>query len=176
MTMNRLLKKIKEVVYSLALSKERYARHVGVRIGKNCMIATRKWSSEPYLIFIGDNVQVTNDVYFHTHGGGHVARKDFPNFDVFGKIIIKDGAYIGSGSHIMPGVTIGKQVLVAAGSIVTKSVPDKMVVAGNPAKIICSVADYIEKNKKYNVNTKGLSFKEKKHYLLSLDDEMFIHK
>ena len=140
------------------------------------MIATRKWSSEPYLIFIGNNVQVTKDVYFHTHGGAHVARKEYPTFDLFGKIVIKDGAYIGAGSHILPGVTIGEQVLVAAGSVVTKSVPDRVVVAGNPARVVCSVADYIEKNKKYNVNTKGLSSGEKKEYLSNLGDEMFIHK
>ena len=168
--------RIKNKLYSIVLPPKQYAQYIGVNIGKNCLIATKKWSTEPYLIFIGNNVQVTVDVYFHTHGGGHVARKENPLFDLFGKIIIKDWAYIGSGAHIMPGVTIGEGALVAAGSIVTKSVPDRMIVAGNPARVICSVDDYIEKNKKYSLGIKGMSPEEKKRYLLNLNEEMFIHK
>lgn len=49
---------------------EKQARHYGVTIGENCLIATRRWPSEPYLITIGNNVQITEDVWFHTHGGG----------------------------------------------------------------------------------------------------------
>ena len=48
----------------------------------------------------------------------------------------------------MPGVTVGDNVLIAAGSIVTKSIPSNVVVAGNPARFICSIEDYIERNKK----------------------------
>lgn len=51
------------------VSPEKYARHLGVRIGQHCLISTRYWSSEPYLIRIGNNVQVTDNVSFHTHGG-----------------------------------------------------------------------------------------------------------
>ena len=52
------------------INKEKYARHLGVNIGKNCLIATTHFSSEPYLITIGNNVQVTDSVHFHPHGGG----------------------------------------------------------------------------------------------------------
>lgn len=76
----------------------------------------------------------------------------------------------------MPGVTIGEGALVAAGSVVTKSVPPHVVVGGNPAKYICTVGEYIERNKKYNSGTKSLSFKEKKNILQSLPDEKFIKK
>lgn len=76
----------------------------------------------------------------------------------------------------MPGVTIGEGSIVAAGSVVTKSVPDGMVVGGNPAKIICSVNDYLQRNTKYNLKTKGMSIKNKKRYLLSLNDDVFIKK
>lgn len=99
------------------------ARMLGVKLGKNVLVSTKKWSTEPWLITIGNNVQVTKDVYFHTHGGGHVARSLYPDFDCFGSIVVEDDAYIGSGTHIMPGVTIGKGCLVAAGSVVTKSTP-----------------------------------------------------
>ena len=143
-------------------SPEKQARHLGVTIGKNCLIATRNWSSEPYLITIGNHVQVTENVYFHTHGGGNVVRRSIPDFDCFGKIKIEDWAYIGSGSHILPGVTIGEGALVAAGSIVTKSVPANTIVGGNPAKILCTVDEYISRNFKFNVKTYGMSVDEKR--------------
>lgn len=52
------------------VNEEKYARHIGVNIGKHCLIATTHFSSEPYMITIGNNVQVTDNVYFHPHGGG----------------------------------------------------------------------------------------------------------
>ena len=171
-----MIQRIIKTICKMMMTPKRYARHIGVKFGKNCLIATKNWSSEPYLIEIGDNVQVTHNVSVHTHGGSHIARKMIPNFDMFGKVIIKDGAYIGAYSQIMPGVTIGEGSLVAAGSIVTKSVPAGVVVAGNPAKYICTVEEYIERNKKYKLGTKGLSFEEKKKVLLSTDEDKFIKK
>lgn len=153
-----------------------YARHLGVVVGENCFISTRNWSTEPYLIKIGNNVQVTQDVYFHTHGGAHIARRKYPKFDVFGKIEVKDWAYIGSGTHIMPGVTIGEGSLVAAGSIVCRSVPDNELWGGCPAKFICTVNEYIERNLPFNLNSKHLSSEEKKKLLRSLPNDSFIKK
>ena len=171
-----LWKKVSDLYWRYIKSPEKYARYLGVEIGENCLIATRYWSSEPYLIKIGSNCQITAGVRFHTHGGGNVIREKYPNFDVFGKVVVEDWAYIGACSQIMPGVTIGKGSLVAAGSIVTKSVPPGMVVGGNPARIICSVEQYIENNLKYNLNTKGLDSNKKKQVLLSLSDDMFLKK
>lgn len=171
-----MLYKLKKLYYRLFGSGVEYARYIGVQFGENCFFATKNWSSEPYLIEIGNNVQITKDVTIHTHGGGHVARMKYPNFDTFGKVVIKDWVYIGAYSQIMPGVTIGKGSLVAAGSIVTKSVPDGVVVAGNPAKLICTVEDYINRNIKYNTDTKGLSVVEKKKILLELVESKFIKK
>lgn len=157
-------------------SPERYARHIGVSIGKNCLIATRNWPSEPYLITIGNNVQITNCVSIHCHGGGQVVRKQVPDFDVFGKVVIKDWAYVGAYSQILPGVTIGEGALVAAGSVVTKSVDPYTVVGGNPAKYISTVNEYYEHNKQYNIGTNGYNRQKKKEILLSLTDDKFIRK
>lgn len=168
-----MLKKLNERFF---LSAKEYARRKGVKIGKNCLIATRYWGSEPYLITIGNNVRITADVRFFTHGGGNVARQKYPKFDTFGKIKVEDGAYIGACSMIMAGVTIGEGALVAAGSIVTKSVAPRTVVAGNPARYICTVDEYIDKNLKYNLDTKGMPAEEKRKYLLSLSDDRFIVK
>lgn len=76
----------------------------------------------------------------------------------------------------MPGVTVGDNVLIAAGSVVTKSVSSDSVVGGNPAKIICSRKEYYERNKKYNAESCGHSFKAKRKFLEKLPEEKFISK
>lgn len=171
-----MLKRIINYIYSM-ISPVKYARRIGVNLGNNCLIyRSIEWPSEPYLITIGNHVQLTRGVAIHTHGGGHAVRRILPDFDTFGKVDIKDWAYIGSHSQIMPGVTIGEGAMVAAGSVVTKSVPNGMVVGGNPAKIICSVEDYLKRNMQYNVHTKGVSEVEKKKRLLALPDDSFVRK
>lgn len=109
-------------------------------------------------------------------GGGACIRQKHPDFDVFGKVVIEDWAYVGAYSQIMPGVTIGEGALVGAGSIVTKSVAPHTVVAGNPARYICTTEEFYEKNKPFNVGTKELDYGEKKKVLLGLPDDKFIRK
>ncbi len=157
------------------MSPEAYAKYLGVNIGKNNLLGKDHWSSEPYLVTIGSNCQLTN-CKIHTHGGGNVIRDQYPDFDMFGKVVIGDWVYVGSGSQIMPGVIIEDHVLIAAGSIVTKSIPSGYIVAGNPARIIGKVDDYIHKNLRWNLKTKGLQGKEKKRVLLSMDDDCFVKR
>ena len=171
-----MFKRIKSYYKSHFWSLEKQARDAGVRMGNDDFIASHFWSTEPYLITIGNHCQITGGVKFYTHGGAGAVRKTYPKFDTFGKIIIGDYVYIGSNSMIMPGVTIGDNVLVAAGSVVTKSIPSNMVVAGNPARIICTIDDYIKKNMRYNTDTKGLDIKKKKEFLLKMAEDMFIKK
>ena len=174
--MKKLFRRISHFYWHNIASPEKQARHLGATIGKNCLISTHNWPSESYLITIGNNVQITPFVSIHTHGGGQAVRQLYPDFDVFGKVVIEDWAYIGAYSQIMPGVTIGEGALVAAGSVVTKSVAPHTVVGGNPAKYICTTEEFYERNKQYNVSTKGLTWKEKKQRLISLPDDMFIKK
>jgi len=77
-------------------------------------------------VFIGPNVTFTNDKYPRS--------KQYP--EEFMKIIIEDGASIGAASVILGGVTIGKNAMVGAGSLVTKSIPDNELWFGAPAKFI----------------------------------------
>lgn len=171
-----MIRKFLNVYRRLFWSSEKYARFQGVSIGKNCNIQKVSFGSEPYLIEIRDNVQITNGTKIFTHGGGWIFRKEYPKLDYFGKVTIKDNVYIGNNCLIMPGVTIGNNVIVAAGSVVTKSIPNNSIVGGNPARIIGEVESYLEKIKKYNVNSKGMTFEQKKNYLLSLEDHFFLNK
>ena len=141
------------------MSPERYAKFIGVKIGTNNFIPDKNcWSSEPYLITIGSNCQITTGVRIFTHVGGNVVRNVLPNFDVFGRVTIGDGA------------------LIAAGSVVTKSVPPKVVVGGNPARIISTIEKYIKQNERFNLNSKKMSEDEKARFLISLSEEKFITK
>lgn len=72
-------------------------------------------------------------------------RDEIPNLNIFGKIEIKDKCFIGINSIILPNVTIGPNSVIGAGSVVTKDVPPNTVVAGVPAKVICSLEHYKEK-------------------------------
>jgi carbonic anhydrase/acetyltransferase-like protein (isoleucine patch superfamily) len=149
----------------------------GVNMGKGNDIASPFWdAAEPYLIEIGNNCQITKGVKMYTHGGAHAVRYIYPYFDCFGKVKIGDWVYIGNNALIMPGVTIGSHVIIAAGSIVTKSFPDNVVIAGNPARVVSTIDDFVEKNKKYNLDSKRMSSKDKKNLLLSLAEDRFISK
>ncbi|AWI24444.1 acyltransferase [Flavobacterium pallidum] len=154
----------------------RHAKDMGVRMGKGCSIYSRNFGSEPYLIELGDRVQVGLDVHFFTHGASWMFREKHPDFDFFGKIKVGSNVYIGYGSIILPGVTIGSNVLIAAGSVVTKSIPDNSIAGGNPAKVIGSISDLEERIMDYNLNCKKMSRKEKMAFLLSQDDSKFLQK
>lgn len=101
-----------------------------VYIGNNVTIKSGVYLWDGIIIydnvFIGPNVSFTNDKYPKS--------KIYP--EKFQKIIIKNGASIGAGSIILGGITIGENSLIGAGSLVTKDVPDNVIVYGSPAKII----------------------------------------
>ncbi len=144
-------------------------RNLGVKIGENFTnIGPVDFSSEPYLIEIGDDVRISMNVHFVTHDGGmHVIRqlKKIPA-DSFGQIKVGNNVFIGMGAIIMPGVTIGNNVIIGAGSIVSKDIPDNSVACGVPAKVIETIDEYYKKNKKKIDLTKELSPEEKKEYLM----------
>lgn len=86
-------------------------------------------------IIIGDYVHISPNVIINT--GELNSFQDYKSRDhLFSRVVINNGTWISSGAIINPGVEIGENVIVGAGSVVTKDVPDNVVVAGIPAKII----------------------------------------
>lgn len=153
-----------------------YARSIGVKVGENCSIGISYFGTEPYLIEIGNHVQITADVRFFNHGGSWVYRQENPEFDYFGKIKIGDNVYIGNYAVILPGVTIGSNVIIGASAVITKSIPDGAIVGGNPGRVIGNVDELKNRLIDYNVNTKSMSYDDKKNFLQLLEDGKFIRK
>jgi acetyltransferase-like isoleucine patch superfamily enzyme len=121
----------------LRLAGADYAKLKGVEMGSGCKIFTTSFGSEPWLISIGHNVTVTSGVVLLTHDGATCLVNDEEGRRyLYKRIIIGNNVFIGVKSILMPGVRVGDNVVIAAGSVVTKSVPSGCIVAGNPAKRI----------------------------------------
>jgi acetyltransferase-like isoleucine patch superfamily enzyme len=107
-------------------------------IGKNCKISSHTFVCEGVTIedevFIGHGVTFINDSYPRaTNPTGELQTEQDWQVE---KTVIKRGASIGSGATILSNLTVGERAIVGAGSVVTKSVPDDAIVAGNPARVL----------------------------------------
>lgn len=131
--------------------KAEYLRRVCYHVGNNVNIYTTSIGTEPYLISIGDNVNIASGVKFITHDISVFNVRRYINyseehaFDKVGPIILKDNCMIGAYSILMPGCIIGENSIIAAGSVVTKSIPNNEVWGGVPAHFIVSMEEYSKK-------------------------------
>ena len=115
-----------------------------VKIGSNCKIEGLVYIAPKCIIgnnvFIGPSATLTNDPY--------------PPSTKLAGVVVEDNVIIGARSVIKAGVTIGKNSVVAMGSIVTKDVPFDSVVLGTPAKIVYTRAEYDAKMKDWEGSSK----------------------
>jgi acetyltransferase-like isoleucine patch superfamily enzyme len=146
-----------------------YARTLGVRIGEDCRLIGFKrpvFGTEPYLIKIGNHVTVAAGVRFITHDGAvWVFRREHPGIDIFGPIIIGNNVFIGINAIILPGVTIGDNCVIAAGSVVTQDIPANHIAAGVPARPLKTLDEYWAANQHKTMNIRQLPPQEKRRLL-----------
>ena len=105
--------------------------------------------TRPWLVEIGNHVQIPYGVVILTHGYDWSVLKGVYG-DVLGsagKVTIGNNVFIGARSVILKGVTIGDNVIIDANSLITKDIPSNSVVAGNPATVRMTIEEYYEKRK-----------------------------
>jgi len=118
-------------------------RHGGYRhIGRHVMILQNTTVTDPAYVSIGDNVVLSSCALIGHDGSTAVMDRAFDiRTERVGKIDIRDNVFIGFGAIVLPGVTIGPNAIVAAGSVVIADVPEDAVMAGVPARRIGSFAE-----------------------------------
>jgi maltose O-acetyltransferase len=118
----------------------------GLKLGRNVHIGAHSIIDDAhcFLISIGDDCTIAPKVHILAHDA---STKRHLGYTKIGKVSIGNRTFIGAGSIVLPGVNIGNDVIIGAGSLVTKDIPNDCVAVGNPAVVICTTSDYINKQR-----------------------------
>lgn len=151
-----------------------YFRSLGVQIGNNVSIISPVspviFSSEPYLVSIGDNTTISFDVVFVTHDAATRVIRNLPDGNketvIYGTIEVGKNCFIGARSTILPNVKIGDNTVIGSCSLVNRDIPSNVIAAGNPCKVICTLDEYRKKHEKEFLFMVSLPYEEKKEYLM----------
>lgn len=124
-------------------------------MGNDCYFHPCFMPSDPKNIFIGNNVKVASGVTFINHDiiGAMLNKKNKTNEFKYmvEDIVICDNVMIGAKAIILPGVTIGTNCIVGAGTVVSRNIPENSVVVGNPGKIVKTLTEYEESRRKLGI-------------------------
>lgn len=171
--LKKLLSKLRGEVNLEKLKKR--GLKVGVNfkmIGQNIIDPSHCWHIE-----IGDNVVMAPRAHILAHDASTGL---FLGYTKVSNVKIGNNVFLGAGSIVLMGVTIGDDVIIGAGSIVTKDIPSNSVTAGNPAKVICTLDEYLSKEKKlmntentfdeeFTLRNKHLTKKHKEQLILACE-------
>lgn len=119
---------------------------MGMQVGKNFnrLHGVILDPAHCWLIEIGDNVTIAPRAHILCHDA---STKTFLNYTKIGRVTIGNNVFIGAESVVLPGVHIGNNVVIGANSTVTHDIPDNSVAVGSPAKVICTLDEYLKKEK-----------------------------
>ncbi len=129
-----------------------YGTHI--QVGKNFYANTGCVMLDVAKVTIGDNVLFGPNVCIYT--AGHPIHPEIRNsgYEYGIPIVIGDNVWIGGSSVILPGVKIGSNTVIGAGSVVTKDIPDNVCAAGNPCRVIREITEadrsYYFKDRKFD--------------------------
>lgn len=153
-----IIKKIRNKIH-LPTSEEYISelRNKGVEIGKGTIVwdpsRTTIDASRPWMLRIGNYAKITSGVVILCHDYSlSVMRRVYGEWiGEAQETVIGDNCFIGMNSVILMGTHIGNNVIVGAGSVVRGNIPDNVVVAGNPAKIICTLEEHYKNRKQKTI-------------------------
>lgn len=150
----RIKRKIQKVIFGNKASSEEYVfylRNLGMKIGDRVVIFSPRHTlideTSPWMIEIGNDVQIPHGVTILTHGYDWSVLKGAYG-DVLGSsggVKIGNNVFIGMNTTILKGTTIGDNVIIGAGSVVSKSIPNNCVAVGNPCRVIMTLEEYHQK-------------------------------
>jgi maltose O-acetyltransferase len=118
----------------------------GMHIGADVWLPMSTWidADHCYLISIGDHCGFGGECVILAHDA---QMDEFLDAARIGRVIIHPSSHIGTRTIILPGVEIGPRTIVGAGSVVSRSLPPDTVCAGSPAKVICSLDEYLARHR-----------------------------
>lgn len=175
MSLKKFFKKIRYGERCDSQTYIKYLKKKGVTIGDRTVIFDPQTTiideTRPWMIEIGNDVQITSGVTLLTHGYDWSVLKG-----VYGEVLgssgvlkIGNNVFIGMHSTILKGVTIGNNVIIGANSLVNKDIPDNCVAAGNPCRVIMSLEEYYKKRKNVQIDEATelvRAYREKKELIL----------
>ena len=133
---------------AVARREARWARlrGLGMVIGEAVWLpdSTAIDTSHCFLISIGDHCGFGEECVLLAHDA---QMDEYLDAARLGRVVIRESCHLGARTIVLPGVTIGPRTIVGAGSVVTRTLPPDTVCAGNPARVICSLEEYLEKHR-----------------------------
>ena len=132
-------------------------RALGMQIGDDVHLPASTWidTSHCFLISIGDHCGFGDECLILAHDA---QMDEFLDAARIGRVIIHPSCHIGARSIILAGVEIGPRTIVGAGSVVSRSLPADTVCAGNPARVICTIEEYLDKHRRRLVEVRKFDF------------------
>lgn len=169
---NEIIKGLKNKYLSLRLKiaspngRAELMRDKFYYLGNNVQLFTRYIGNEPYLISLHDNVVCAADVRFVNHDVSAFTIAQYLGMeplelDKVGSIELFENCFIGTCTLLMPNCSVGRNSIIAAGSIVTKHIPDGEVWGGVPAHFIMTTEDYAQKLKKKSFDYPWMPYTKK---------------
>lgn len=162
---------LKNIYYQfIEIKKKKYFDGLvkkGLKLGTNVQLFNNVHldPSHCFLISIGDNCCLSDDVKIFAHDA---STKIFLNYTKIAPVVVHHNCFIGAGSIVLPGVTIGPCSIVGAGSVVTHDISPNTVAAGNPARVIDTIENYLRKIKDLS---EGKKIFTEEYYISKLNDE-----